>query len=58
VLARAKRRVSGLDTDALYLLRSPRPVRGGRFGFVFSSNPATGPVNTILGHLGIQGGPL
>ena len=44
----------GVFRTIFYLRRLHRPV-AATLGFVFILDPATGPVNTILGHLGIQG---
>jgi multiple sugar transport system permease protein len=53
MLARARRGV-GLFRTIFYLPALAPPV-AATLGFVFILNPATGPVNTILGHLGIEG---
>ena len=53
LLARAKSGV-GIWRTIFYLPALAPPV-AATLGFVFILNPATGPVNTILGHLGIQG---
>jgi multiple sugar transport system permease protein len=53
LLARAKSGVGLLRT--LFYLPALAPPVAATLGFVFILNPATGPVNTILGHLGIQG---
>ncbi|HEU5372722.1 MAG TPA: sugar ABC transporter permease [Gaiellaceae bacterium] len=53
LLARA-RSGAGLLRTIFYLPALAPPV-AATLGFVFILNPATGPVNTILGHLGIQG---
>ena len=39
----------------IFYLPALAPPVAATLGFVFILNPATGPVNTILGHLGIQG---
>jgi multiple sugar transport system permease protein len=53
LLARAKTGV-GIWRTIFYLPALAPPV-AATLGFVFILNPATGPVNTILSHLGIQG---
>ncbi|HEU5373121.1 MAG TPA: sugar ABC transporter permease [Gaiellaceae bacterium] len=53
LLARAKSGVGVLRT--IFYLPALAPPVAATLGFVFILNPATGPVNTILGHLGIQG---
>ena len=53
VLARARSGV-GIFRTIFYLPALAPPV-AATLGFVYILNPATGPVNTILGHLGIQG---
>ena len=53
MLARAKAG-AGVFRTIFYLPALAPPV-AATLGFVFILNPATGPVNTILGHLGIQG---
>jgi multiple sugar transport system permease protein len=53
LLARA-RSGAGFYRTVFYLPALAPPV-AATLGFVFILNPATGPVNTILGHLGIQG---
>jgi multiple sugar transport system permease protein len=53
VLARARRGVGVFRT--IFYLPALAPPVAATLGFVFILNPATGPVNTILGHLGIQG---
>jgi multiple sugar transport system permease protein len=53
MLARAKRG-AGIFRTIFYLPALAPPV-AATLGFVFILNPATGPVNQILGHLGIQG---
>jgi multiple sugar transport system permease protein len=45
---------AGFFRTVFYLPALAPPV-AATLGFVFILNPATGPVNTILGHLGIQG---
>ena len=53
MLARASRGI-GLFRTIFYLPALAPPV-AATLGFVYLLNPATGPVNTILGKLGIQG---
>jgi multiple sugar transport system permease protein len=53
LLARAKRG-AGIFRTIFYLPALAPPV-AATLAFVFILNPATGPVNTILGHLGING---
>ena len=53
MLARARRGV-GIFRTIFYLPALAPPV-AATLGFVYILNPATGPVNTILGKLGIQG---
>ena len=53
MVARA-RRGGGFFRTVFYLPALAPPV-AATLGFVYILNPATGPVNTILGHLGIQG---
>ena len=53
MLARAKAG-AGVFRTIFYLPALAPPV-AATLGFVFILNPATGPVNLILGHLGIQG---
>src|SRR3954471_11975894 len=53
LLARVKSGVGVLRT--IFYLPALAPPVAATLGFVFILNPATGPVNTILGHLGIQG---
>ncbi len=53
MLARARRGV-GIFRTIFYLPAIAPPV-AATLGFVYILNPATGPVNTILGHLGISG---
>jgi multiple sugar transport system permease protein len=53
MLARARRGL-GLFRTIFYLPALAPPV-AATLGFVYILNPATGPVNTILGELGIQG---
>jgi multiple sugar transport system permease protein len=53
MLARARTGV-GIFRTIFYLPALAPPV-AATLGFVFILNPATGPVNTILGHLGING---
>ena len=53
MLARARQGV-GIFRTIFYLPALAPPV-AATLGFVFILNPATGPVNTILSHLGISG---
>src|SRR5579862_2285636 len=53
MLARARRGV-GIFRTIFYLPALAPPV-AATLGFVYILNPATGPVNTILGWIGIQG---
>src|SRR5947209_4672538 len=53
LLARAKSGVGLLRT--IFYLPALAPPVAAALGFVFILNPATGPVNAILQHLGIQG---
>jgi multiple sugar transport system permease protein len=53
MVARARRGV-GFFRTVFYLPALAPPV-AATLGFVYILNPATGPVNTILGHLGVQG---
>src|SRR5690349_24434645 len=53
LLARAKSGVGLLRT--LFYLPALAPPVAATLGFVFILHPATGPVHTLLGHLGIQG---
>jgi len=53
MVARARRGV-GFFRTVFYLPALAPPV-AATLGFVYLLNPATGPVNTFLGHLGIQG---
>jgi multiple sugar transport system permease protein len=53
MLTRAKAGV-GFFRTVFYLPALAPPV-AATLGFVYILNPATGPINTILGHLGIQG---
>jgi multiple sugar transport system permease protein len=53
LLARARSGVGLLRT--IFYLPALAPPVAATLSFVFILNPATGPVNTILGHLGIQG---
>jgi multiple sugar transport system permease protein len=53
MVARAKNGV-GLFRTVFYLPALAPPV-AATLGFVYLLNPSTGPVNTILGHLGVQG---
>jgi multiple sugar transport system permease protein len=48
---------AGLFRTVFYLPTLAPPV-AATLGFVFLLNPATGPVNTILGHVGIDNPPL
>jgi len=51
MLARARRGVGVFRT--IFYLPAIAPPVAATLGFVYILNPATGPVNTILGHLGI-----
>jgi multiple sugar transport system permease protein len=53
MVARAKNG-TGFFRTVFYLPALAPPV-AATLGFVYLLNPSTGPVNTILGHLGIQG---
>ncbi len=53
MLARARRGVGVFRT--IFYLPALAPPVAATLGFVYILNPATGPLNTILGHLGIQG---
>jgi multiple sugar transport system permease protein len=53
MLVRAKQGV-GFFRTVFYLPALAPPV-AATLGFVYLFNPATGPVNTVLGHLGIDG---
>src|SRR5213080_2397184 len=53
MLARARRGVGAFRT--IFYLPALAPPVAATLGFVYILNPATGPVNTILGHLGISG---
>jgi multiple sugar transport system permease protein len=53
VLARAKTGVGVFRT--IFYLPALAPPVAATLGFVFILNPTVGPVNLILGHLGIQG---
>jgi multiple sugar transport system permease protein len=53
MVSRARRGV-GIFRTVFYLPALAPPV-AATLGFVYILNPATGPVNTLLGHLGIQG---
>src|SRR4051812_9424716 len=53
MLARARRGVGVFRT--IFYLPALAPPVAATLGFVFILNPATGPVNAILGHLGING---
>jgi multiple sugar transport system permease protein len=53
LVARARTGV-GFFRTVFYLPALAPPV-AATLGFVFLLNPSTGPVNTILGHLGVQG---
>jgi multiple sugar transport system permease protein len=52
-LARARTGVGVFRT--IFYLPALAPPVAATLGFVYILNPATGPVNVILGHLGIQG---
>jgi multiple sugar transport system permease protein len=53
MVSRARRGVGVLRT--IFYLPTLAPPVAATLGFVFLFNPATGPVNTILSHLGIDG---
>jgi len=53
MLARARRGVGVLRT--VFYLPALAPPVAATLGFVYILNPATGPVNAALGHLGISG---
>jgi multiple sugar transport system permease protein len=53
MLARARRGVGVFRT--IFYLPALAPPVAATLGFVYILNPATGPVNTILGHLGVDG---
>jgi len=53
MLARARRGVGAFRT--VFYLPALAPPVAATLGFVYLLNPATGPVNVLLGHLGIQG---
>jgi multiple sugar transport system permease protein len=53
MLARARTGVGVFRT--IFYLPALTPPVAATLGFVYILNPATGPVNTILGHLGITG---
>jgi multiple sugar transport system permease protein len=53
MLARARSGVGVFRT--IFYLPALAPPVAATLGFVYILNPATGPVNTILAHLGIQG---
>jgi multiple sugar transport system permease protein len=53
MLSRARRGI-GFFRTVFYLPALVPPV-AATLGFVYLLNPGTGPVNTLLGHLGIQG---
>src|SRR5437764_3566731 len=53
LLARARSGVGLLRT--IFYLPALAPPVAATLGFVFILNPATGPVNVLLGHLGVQG---
>jgi multiple sugar transport system permease protein len=53
LLSRARRGVGVLRT--IFYLPALAPIVAATLGFVFLFNPATGPVNTILGWAGIEG---
>ena len=56
VLTRPRRGVRVYRT--IYFLPSMAPPVAAALAFVFVFNPATGPVNQLLGHLGIKNPPL
>src|SRR6266699_3273111 len=53
MLARARRGVGAFRT--IFYLPALAPPVAATLGFVYILNPATGPVNVLLAHLGIQG---
>ncbi|MGZ4310428.1 MAG: carbohydrate ABC transporter permease, partial [Gaiellaceae bacterium] len=53
MLARARTGVGVFRT--IFYLPALAPPVAATLGFVYILNPATGPINSILGHLGIQG---
>ena len=53
MLSRARRGIGFFRT--VFYLPALAPTVAATLAFVYLLNPATGPVNTILGHLGIQG---
>ena len=53
MLARARRGVGFFRT--VFYLPALAPTVAATLGFVYLLNPATGPVNTLLGQLGIDG---
>jgi multiple sugar transport system permease protein len=53
MLARARRGLGFFRT--IFYLPALAPPVAATLGFVFLLNPATGPVNTLLGHIGIEG---
>jgi multiple sugar transport system permease protein len=53
MLSRARRGIGFFRT--VFYLPALAPVVAATLGFVYLLNPATGPVNTVLKHLGIQG---
>src|SRR5204863_116886 len=53
MLARARRGVGVFRT--IFYLPALAPPVAATLGFVYILNPATGPVNVLLGHLGVQG---
>jgi multiple sugar transport system permease protein len=53
MLARARRGVGVFRT--IFYLPALAPPVAATLGFVYILNPATGPIDTLLGHLGIQG---
>ncbi len=53
MLSRARRGVGVFRT--IFYLPALAPPVAATLGFVYILNPATGPVNAILGHLGIEG---
>jgi multiple sugar transport system permease protein len=53
MLSRARRGIGFFRT--VFYLPALAPVVAATLGFVYLLNPATGPVNTVLRHLGIEG---
>ena len=53
MLSRARRGIGFFRT--VFYLPALAPTVAATLAFVYLLNPATGPVNTILGHLGIDG---